>query len=82
MTVISATPIPLSDVQVGDHARFHASQLDGGTTQFLRAIGLTPSSEIRVCKSGEPCIVQVRSTRIGLSRRVADGILVVPCEGC
>jgi Fe2+ transport system protein FeoA len=31
-----------------------------------------------LCKAGEPCIVQVRSTRIGLSGKVADGILVVP----
>jgi Fe2+ transport system protein FeoA len=33
---------------------------------------------MRICKVGEPCIVQVHATRIGLSRTVADGILVVP----
>lgn len=82
MTVTSATPIPLSDVQVGAVARFHASCLDDDMTRFLCAVGLTRKCEIRVCQVGEPCIVQVRSTRIGLSRRVADGILVVACEGC
>ena len=44
----------------------------------LKALGLTDRSLMRVCQVGEPCIVQVKTTRIGLSRVVADGILVVP----
>jgi Fe2+ transport system protein FeoA len=46
--------------------------------RFLRALGLTRSCELRVCQNGEPCIVQVRSTRIGLSRDVARQIYVLP----
>ena len=64
----------------GQVARFHEASLDSGTAQFLRALGLTRTSEFRVCQNGEPCIVQVRSTRIGLSRAVADRILVIPVE--
>jgi Fe2+ transport system protein FeoA len=45
---------------------------------MLRALGMTDDCTLRICKVGEPCIVQVQSTRIGLSRSVADGILVVP----
>ena len=45
---------------------------------LLRALGLTDRCVLRICKIGEPCIVQVRATRIGLSRSVADGIFVVP----
>ena len=72
-------PIPLCDLCVGATARFHdATRLDTEMAHFLRAVGLTPRSEFRVCKNGEPCIVQVRSTRIGLSRTVAGQIYVVP----
>lgn len=73
-------PIPLCDMCPGQVARFHEASLDGVTARFLRALGLTRTSEFRVCQNGEPCIVQVRSTRIGLSRAVADRIFVIPVE--
>ena len=47
---------------------------DAESRPFLRALGLTDACELRLCKAGEPCIVQVRSTRIGLSGEVARGI--------
>ena len=75
-----AQTIPLCDMCPGQIARFHEASLDSGTAHFLRALGLTRTSEFRVCQNGEPCIVQVRSTRIGLSRAVADRILVIPVE--
>ena len=71
-------PIRLSDLALGDTARLHQTDLDESTVRLLSALGLTPSSEFRLCKRGEPCIVQVRATRIGLSRGVADRIMVVP----
>jgi Fe2+ transport system protein FeoA len=78
MPASSVAPIRLSELGVGAVARFHDARLDGEVTRFLRAIGLTRTSEFRLCKSGEPCIVQVRSTRIGLSRALAGQIYVVP----
>lgn len=74
----AAAPIRLSDLRPGARARFHEARLDGDMARFLRAIGLTRTSEFRICKNGEPCIVQVRSTRIGLSRALAGEIYVVP----
>jgi Fe2+ transport system protein FeoA len=38
---------------------------------------LTDASRLRVCKRGDPFIIQVRDTRIGVSRKVAGGIFVV-----
>jgi Fe2+ transport system protein FeoA len=70
--------IPLSDLRTGDTARVHQANLDVNVARFLRAVGLTNVSEFRLCKPGEPCIIQVRSTRIGLSRDVARNIFVVP----
>jgi len=70
--------VRLSDLEAGRTARFHEANLAPRDCALLRALGLTDSCVLRVCKVGEPCIVQVRSTRIGLSRSVADGIFVVP----
>jgi Fe2+ transport system protein FeoA len=78
MPATAAAPIRLSDLRVGATARFHDARLDRDMTRFLRAIGLTRTSVVRICKNGEPCIVQVRSTRIGLSRALAGQIYVVP----
>ena len=72
------TPIPLSSLRVGTVARFRGADLDPESCGLIRALGITRECQLTLCKAGEPCIVQVRSTRIGLSARVADGILVVP----
>lgn len=74
----SPQPIRLCDLQAGAMARVHLTDVEAGVARFLRAIGLTNRSQFRLCKAGEPCIIQVRSTRIGLSRAVANRILVVP----
>jgi Fe2+ transport system protein FeoA len=71
-------PIPLSSVRAGAVVRFRGTVLDPASCDLLRALGLTRECQLTLCKAGEPCIVQVRSTRIGLSGKVADGILVVP----
>lgn len=71
-------PVRLSELRVGSRARFHEARLDPASCNLLRALGLTSACELRLCKTGEPCIVQVRATRIGLSRAVAGGIFVIP----
>jgi Fe2+ transport system protein FeoA len=74
----SPVPIPLSSVRAGTVVRFRLTQLDAESCDLLRALGLTRECQLTLCKAGEPCIVQVRSTRIGLSGKVAAGIFVVP----
>jgi Fe2+ transport system protein FeoA len=73
-----ATPIPLTACAAGTVVRLHGTSLDPQSCDLLRALGLTRQCQLTLCKAGEPCIVQVRSTRIGLSRAVASGIFVVP----
>lgn len=70
----------LADVPVGFTARLHEMQLDGESRSLLRALGLTDASMLRVCKQGEPCVVQVRTTRIGISGRIARHVFVVPAN--
>jgi Fe2+ transport system protein FeoA len=71
-------PVPLSQLTAGAVGRFQTAALAKNDSALLRALGLTARSLVRVCKAGDPCIVQVRTTRIGLSREVAEHILVVP----
>jgi Fe2+ transport system protein FeoA len=78
MTMTASVPVPLTELEPGIVARLHGTQLDAQTRLFLRSLGLTDASTLRVCKCGEPLIIQVRTTRIGLSRTVGHKILVVP----
>lgn len=68
----------LEQLTVGAMARLHGTDLDPESCHQLRSLGLTSECQLRLCKKGEPCIVQVRSTRIGISHEVARRILVVP----
>ena len=71
-------PVPLTSLAVGACGRLHDAHLDADTRSLLRSLGLTDASRLRVCKRGEPFIIQVRATRIGISGTVADAILVIP----
>jgi Fe2+ transport system protein FeoA len=71
----------LSHLETGTVARLQAARLASSDSALLRALGLTSRSVLRVCKAGDPCIVQVRTTRIGISRALADSIIVVPEAG-
>ena len=77
MDLVHGPPVRLSDLRRGDTARVHAADLDTETTGLLQAIGLTHASALRLCQPGNPCIVQVRATRIGLAEAVAQRIFVV-----
>jgi Fe2+ transport system protein FeoA len=78
MENVSRGPIALSALAVGSFARLHEARLDAESAGLLRALGLSSTRELRLCKAGEPCIVQVGGTRIGVSRDVASRILVIP----
>jgi Fe2+ transport system protein FeoA len=67
----------LSELEVGDIARMVDAAIDTEAQSLLQALGLTDNSRLRVCKRGEPCVVQVRATRIGISSRIARHIRVV-----
>lgn len=76
-----STAVSLEQLAEGTLARFLTTDLDPESCHHLRSLGLTAECQLRLCKQGEPCIVQVRSTRIGLSHDVARRIMVVPIAG-
>lgn len=67
----------LSTLPVGRTGRLHEARLDDQAVGLLRALGLADQERFRLCKAGEPCIVQVGATRIGVSRMVASRIFVI-----
>ena len=69
--------VPLTTVRVGATATLHEVR-DAESRLVLRSLGLTDACVMRLCKVGDPCIVQVRATRIGLSNEVARSLYVVP----
>ena len=62
----------------GDRARVHASDMACDDCDLLNAMGMTDRCVLRVCRIGQPCIVQINSTRLGLSREMAGRIMVEP----
>ena len=71
--------VRLSDMAAGTTVRLHRADLDAQSRAQLRALGLTDASRFRVCLQGEPCVVAVRTTRIGITARVAKQLWVIEC---
>ena len=73
--------IPLTQLRRGQRATVECAALDGLPDDdrcLLSAMGLGNSCELRVCRPGAPCIVQVDGTRLGIAEDVAERILVTP----
>lgn len=50
----------------------------GADADLLRAMGLREGMEVTVKRSGEPCIVEAGSTRLGLAQVMTGTIEVAP----
>lgn len=62
------------------------AQVNADGAAVLRAMGLRPSAHVRVCRTGEPCIVEIGSAcgmscRIGLARALAERVLISSPNG-
>ena len=75
---VAAEPVVLTRLPVGAEARLHTTLLAREDFELLEALGLTGTCRLRVCQAGDPWIVQVRATRIGIADSLAPSILVIP----
>ena len=75
-STISASRM-LTDLRPGESCRLEAADLAESDRRLLDALGLASRSRLRLCKAGDPWIVQVRGTRIGLAESVARRLHVV-----
>ena len=73
------TRIPLSQLKRGDRAIVELESLPQDDSRLLAAMGLSNRAEIRVCRAGTPCIVQIEATRLGISAEMAAMILATKC---
>jgi hypothetical protein len=63
----------------------HTDSVTEEDAALLEAMGLCDQARVRLCRHGEPCIVAVEVSpgvccRIGLARRLAERINVLPEE--
>ena len=66
----------IADLPAGSVVRLSCRELSQGEACLLAAMGMTEGCRLTVRTSGDPCIVEVRSTRIGLARSVAARLVV------
>lgn len=76
----SSVSVPLTTLPIGCCATVHHREMSGEDCELLSAMGLTDHCRLRVCRIGEPCIIQVAATRLGLSSAMARQIMVHPDE--
>lgn len=78
--------VALTSLKPGETARICETCLDPADAAMLRAMGLRPNAVVRLCRMGEPCIVEVLASeassavcacRIGLAKLLAQRVLVV-----
>ena len=74
--------IPLCDLEERAEAVIQVTDLDDDEREMLAAMGLHEEATFRLCQQGQPCIIQIEATRLGLSREVTSRILVRRCDEC
>ncbi len=75
---VCPAPIRLDELKAGQRGRMVRAELVCQECELLSALGMTDRCKFRVCKAGDPWIVEINSTRIGLAASVAGQILVIP----
>jgi hypothetical protein len=85
--------VALTTLKPGQTALVRRTEMDAGDADLLRAMGLRMEARVRLCRLGEPCIVEVMGggescgraggcvCRIGLARPLAEKVLVGSVEG-
>lgn len=69
--------VSLADLHPGDRCWVRVDDLDRTEQSLLGALGLGGRSPVRLCQAGNPTIVEVRGTRVGLDEAVARRLWVV-----
>jgi Fe2+ transport system protein FeoA len=66
----------LTDISAGASVRLRGHELEAHEARLLAAMGLTEGCRLDVRAAGDPTIVAIRSTRLGLARALAQRVLV------
>ena len=77
-TINNIKLVPLTTLSDGTCATVEHREMGGEDCELLSAMGLTDRCRLRIYRVGEPCIIQVAATRLGLSSKMASKIMVRP----
>lgn len=72
--------VPLTGVQPGRCARVWSIEAPEDDAEHLKVLGICAGRRVWLLRTGDPVIVCVWGTRIGVSRRLADRVMVQPCD--
>jgi len=81
-----AAAVSLADAKPGQTGVVCQTGLEEQDAAMLRAMGLRPKARVRICRAGEPCIIEVLSEsgcacRLGLARKLASRVMLAEvCE--
>ncbi|MAI67756.1 MAG: hypothetical protein CMJ26_07770 [Phycisphaerae bacterium] len=73
---IEAECIPLTQLEERERAVVHVTDLNDDEREALSAMGLHEDASFELCQQGQPCIIQVEATRLGLSSEITSRIMV------
>lgn len=74
----TGTGVALHQLPPGTVARVTAVEAEPDDATRLKALGLCVGRQVSLVKAGDPLVVRVLGARVGISARLATGVLVEP----
>ncbi len=62
--------LPVIELRRGERAQVQSTEMPAADAELLRAMGLREGAQIRVCRMGHPCIVELCDERCGTGCRI------------
>jgi len=78
---ISETLVRLHELQPKVCAVVRRIEAEDDSMDRLKSLGICVGRQVELVKRGDPLIVRVFGSRLGISARLADRVLVEPCRG-
>lgn len=73
--------VALDQIEIGHCARVTEVDANEADIEQLMAMGVCVGRRIMLMQTGDPMILKVLGTRIGVSARLASNVKVQPCLG-
>ena len=73
--------VSIFDMAPKSSGRIHTVDSTADLTARLESLGMCEGRTVRLVKHGEPCIVNVYGSRVGIARDIARQIHVTPLDG-
>jgi len=78
---MAETLVRLGELQPKVCAVVRRIETEDDSMERLKALGICIGRQVELVKRGDPLIVRVFGSRLGISSRLANHVLVEPCTG-